>query len=143
MRTIVCSTGEIANSYKDYLETNHWKKIREYVKYKRKCCKKCQTKERLEVHHKTYERLGNELLKDLVLLCRTCHQLTHDLKELPKEKNNRPKKQKREVIKTPKQLEMESRKANKSKAKKVSKEYKKKEKKVLTFQEMINKKYGL
>ena len=28
----------------------------------------------LEVHHRIYERLGNEVLSYLVVLCRRCHQ---------------------------------------------------------------------
>jgi len=31
----------------------------------------------LEVHHRTYERLGNEAPGDLVVLCRHCHDLFH------------------------------------------------------------------
>jgi 5-methylcytosine-specific restriction endonuclease McrA len=32
---------------------------------------------RLEVHHRTYERLGREAPKDLIVLCRHCHKLFH------------------------------------------------------------------
>lgn len=31
----------------------------------------------LEVHHRTYERLGAELVTDLVVLCHSCHRLHH------------------------------------------------------------------
>lgn len=31
----------------------------------------------LEVHHLTYERLGAELLEDVVTLCQRCHSLRH------------------------------------------------------------------
>ena len=37
----------------------------------------------LEVHHNNYHRLGSELLEDLIVLCRDCHQLYHDHKNLP------------------------------------------------------------
>ncbi len=37
----------------------------------------------LEVHHNNYDRLGEELLEDLVVLCRDCHQLYHDHRNLP------------------------------------------------------------
>jgi hypothetical protein len=30
-----------------------------------------------EVHHLTYERVGNELLSDLIALCRECHSKSH------------------------------------------------------------------
>lgn len=80
MRTIYCvTTGEIVNSYKDYLKTNHWKNIRSIIrkKYKNKC-RSCKTTENLEVHHKTYKNIGNEKLSNLTLLCRNCHQKAHD-----------------------------------------------------------------
>ena len=32
---------------------------------------------RLEVHHRTYERLGRESPEDLIVLCRHCHKLFH------------------------------------------------------------------
>lgn len=31
----------------------------------------------LDVHHKTYERLGDERMSDLEVLCRTCHTKHH------------------------------------------------------------------
>jgi hypothetical protein len=33
---------------------------------------------RLEVHHRTYERLGHELIGDLTALCRECHRVITD-----------------------------------------------------------------
>jgi hypothetical protein len=33
----------------------------------------------LEVHHRIYERLGNEVLSCLVVLCRRCHQHYHGI----------------------------------------------------------------
>ena len=32
---------------------------------------------RLNVHHRTYERLGRERPEDLIVLCRHCHDLFH------------------------------------------------------------------
>jgi len=37
---------------------------------------------RLDVHHLSYERLGNELPDDLMVLCRDCHDLIHGKKLL-------------------------------------------------------------
>lgn len=34
---------------------------------------------RLEVHHKTYERLGHELDRDVVAVCESCHEGLHEL----------------------------------------------------------------
>jgi 5-methylcytosine-specific restriction endonuclease McrA len=36
----------------------------------------------VEVHHLTYERLGEERLTDLVALCRSCHEREHAYKDL-------------------------------------------------------------
>ena len=41
-----------------------------------KCCV-CGNLNDLEVHHKTYKRLGREKLSDLVLLCKYCHKELH------------------------------------------------------------------
>ena len=41
-------------------------------------CESCgQRGDVLDVHHKTYERLGFELPEDLEVLCRTCHEVRH------------------------------------------------------------------
>jgi hypothetical protein len=31
----------------------------------------------LDVHHLTYERMGDELDEDLAVMCRTCHEAEH------------------------------------------------------------------
>jgi 5-methylcytosine-specific restriction endonuclease McrA len=36
-------------------------------------CERCGSTRDLELHHKTYDRLGRELLSDLELLCSGCH----------------------------------------------------------------------
>lgn len=40
-------------------------------------CVRCGAGERLEVHHKTYVRLGQEWVSDLQTLCKQCHQHVH------------------------------------------------------------------
>ena len=44
---------------------------------KDKACEACGYSRKLQVHHKTYERLGKERNSDLVLLCRDCHESLH------------------------------------------------------------------
>jgi hypothetical protein len=39
--------------------------------------------ELLEVHHRTYERLGRELTTDLTVPCNACHELYHERFGLP------------------------------------------------------------
>jgi 5-methylcytosine-specific restriction endonuclease McrA len=39
-------------------------------------CERCgSVNGRMDVHHKTYDRLGNERLEDLVVLCVRCHEI--------------------------------------------------------------------
>jgi hypothetical protein len=41
-------------------------------------CQTCGERDtRLDVHHNSYERYGDELPQDLVVLCRRCHELFH------------------------------------------------------------------
>jgi hypothetical protein len=66
-------------AYRDYLQTAHWELTRaaalERAKHR---CQLCNgLKGGLNVHHRTYERLGNELPEDLIVLCRDCHTIFH------------------------------------------------------------------
>lgn len=64
--------------YKEYLQTDHWKKLAEETKrlagYR---CQVCNSQDNLNTHHRTYERKGDELQTDLVCLCKECHELFH------------------------------------------------------------------
>jgi hypothetical protein len=40
-------------------------------------CQVCYSPDNLHVHHRTYARLGAELLSDLTVLCKVCHDLFH------------------------------------------------------------------
>jgi hypothetical protein len=64
-------------SYEDYLQTEFWRITRKQILGKRPFCERCGTRERLQVHHLTYERLGVELDEDLEVLCRRCHATEH------------------------------------------------------------------
>ncbi len=67
--------------YPEYLKSNHWEiKRRIALLRARHQCQHCGNKEgrRLDVHHRTYERLGCEAADDLVVLCSLCHALEHD-----------------------------------------------------------------
>ncbi len=63
--------------YKKYLNSSHWKQIRYQIYRKHPLCKFCYRKNWLNIHHKTYVRLGNERLNDLVVLCKFCHHALH------------------------------------------------------------------
>lgn len=79
----LCTTSIVSSrkgtvEYKDYLETDHWKKLAEETKrlagYR---CQVCNSERNLNAHHRTYERKGDELQGDLVCLCDHCHALFH------------------------------------------------------------------
>jgi 5-methylcytosine-specific restriction endonuclease McrA len=64
-------------SYSAYLSSPHWRSLK--ARYRASDLpQRCMCGERsVHFHHKTYERLGAELLTDLTPLCRVCHDLIH------------------------------------------------------------------
>lgn len=72
-----------AMPYKDYLQTEHWHEVRtsalRRADYR---CQLCNQGGTLDVHHRTYERRGQEAVGDVTVLCRKCHEKHHD--KLPK-----------------------------------------------------------
>lgn len=65
--------------YKEYLQTEHWRNLRgQMLKRAKFHCQLCNRGDiSLHVHHRTYERRGNEQLSDLIVLCATCHETFH------------------------------------------------------------------
>jgi hypothetical protein len=65
--------------YREYLQTPEWQeKRKQKLRSARYRCQVCNTgKTELNVHHRTYERRGNEHLNDLIVLCKDCHSLFH------------------------------------------------------------------
>jgi 5-methylcytosine-specific restriction endonuclease McrA len=68
-----------SDEYISYLSSREW--------YRRRAgrlvaanfsCERCGCGEWLQVHHRTYKRLGNELNEDLEVLCSYCHRETHN-----------------------------------------------------------------
>jgi hypothetical protein len=65
-------------NYYEYLKTPEWKQKRlKVLEYWSGRCILCNSDQRVTVHHRTYERLGNELITDLVPLCEVCHTKLH------------------------------------------------------------------
>lgn len=72
-----------------YLFSAHWREFRTWVleaqkqRLSRNICERCpsdmneKTVRELHVHHKTYERLGEERIEDIEILCRECHDKGH------------------------------------------------------------------
>jgi hypothetical protein len=71
--------------YKRYLDTGWWKWIRQRaIENLGGRCQICNSNGLIDVHHRTYERLGYERRADLVVLCRTCHSIFHENGRLQK-----------------------------------------------------------
>lgn len=66
--------------YADYLRSPHWATIKAAYRASElpQTCQ-CGEAERLQLHHTTYERLGQERLEDLTPLCPECHTMIHVL----------------------------------------------------------------
>jgi hypothetical protein len=64
--------------YSQYLQSDDWHEKRALVlKRDNRICQGCLLAPADHVHHLTYARVGDELLFDLVAICRPCHQKAH------------------------------------------------------------------
>jgi 5-methylcytosine-specific restriction endonuclease McrA len=69
--------------YAEYLQSPEWKKKRaKALRFAQFKCQLCNESNNLNVHHRSYERRGNEPLGDLIVLCKDCHSIFHQNKEL-------------------------------------------------------------
>jgi hypothetical protein len=65
--------------YQRYLQTPEWLARRELVlERENRICEGCRSRSATEVHHATYDHIGNEFLFELVALCRACHDRFHE-----------------------------------------------------------------
>jgi len=70
--------------YADFLKTIYWRGLSLFVKRRDGWkCTECGSTERVEVHHKTYENHGAEIihLEDMTTLCEKCHKKAHGRNE--------------------------------------------------------------
>ena len=66
-------------TYQEYLQGEHWREARAAAIARSPRCALCPREEPpFHVHHRTYERLGEELPEDLTVLCALCHE-TYEL----------------------------------------------------------------
>jgi hypothetical protein len=67
--------------YTNYLKSQSWKDKRiEAIHHHGSMCQGCKCElpfNLIEVHHITYERLGNEKMSDLRIYCKSCHEEEH------------------------------------------------------------------
>lgn len=62
------------DEYSAYLSSARWRGKRNRVlRRDRHTCQTCGAKRYLEIHHRTYKRLGREKIGDLITLCSACH----------------------------------------------------------------------
>ena len=68
--------------YSEYLRSDHWLVTKTHrLRIDGYKCAVCGSRKSLNVHHKSYKRLGHENIKrDLVTLCHACHACLHRLK---------------------------------------------------------------
>lgn len=70
--------------YQDYISSLTWRSSQARLDelaaagFRCRICNAGSDEARLEVHHRTYERLGNEDAADLTTLCRECHHSVTD-----------------------------------------------------------------
>lgn len=70
-------------SYPAYLQSPGWKLTRLAALYRADYrCQICSGTDRLEVHHRTYDRLGDEAATDLIVLDDACHRMFHQNSKL-------------------------------------------------------------
>jgi hypothetical protein len=60
--------------YRAYLYTAHWQRQRAFaLEQAENLCELCARGDRLEVHHRSYARVGFERPEVLIVLCNDCH----------------------------------------------------------------------
>lgn len=75
---------KVAKWYDEYLQSESWIKTRTRVMDRAKGrCERCDIGWAIAVHHKTYERVTKEWLRDLQALCADCHFIVHDKTLIP------------------------------------------------------------
>lgn len=76
--------------YPEHLQTFHWQYVRRRALERAgHRCQFCNSTERLNVHHRTYENRGDEKDWDVIVLCYTCHDTFHEHRELADKKPRR------------------------------------------------------
>jgi len=75
---------KLRKAYYSYLRSQKWKDtaITKIILVGRRC-ELCGYPKNLHVHHKTYENFGDELMSDLEVRCRYCHEYRHGQREEP------------------------------------------------------------
>lgn len=69
-------------TYAKYLASPAWRQRRNAAVIRAEGrCQLCNSKKALNVHHRTYDRIGKERETDLIVLCKACHEHFHGIKD--------------------------------------------------------------
>lgn len=68
---------------KVYLNSEHWRDLKRAKLSKNPACERCGSPDRPDVHHVRYRNIFDVKIKDLLTLCRTCHQEEHEKNGMP------------------------------------------------------------
>ena len=70
-------------SYVEYLKSRYWLILRQkIISRDKKKCRFCNSRRSLQVHHKLYRGRGKEKEKDLITLCKKCHENEHGINKI-------------------------------------------------------------
>ena len=62
-------------NYLAYLRSPEWReKRKEFIDAVDGECEECRSKKNLQVHHLTYDNIGEESEEDVEVLCKECHE---------------------------------------------------------------------
>jgi 5-methylcytosine-specific restriction endonuclease McrA len=71
---------ERKREYDAYMQSTKWAHIRQRVLERENyVCQGCGIRGAIQAHHLTYDRFKEEMLFDLVAVCRSCHERIHNL----------------------------------------------------------------
>lgn len=77
----VKDTEHWKEKYHAYLKSNAWVRKRKHIfDIRGRYCEKCGGVNDLQIHHLTYERIFKEADEDLQVVCKTCHEGIHNIK---------------------------------------------------------------
>lgn len=77
-------------AYEHRIRSSDWKKLKaEVIKARGYKCERCGSGYRLDLHHKTYERLGCERPDDVELVCKWCHPAADHERRLAAERRRK------------------------------------------------------
>lgn len=84
--------SEYKKKYLKYLKSEKWANIRlDLFLCRGEKCELCERKNKLQIHHLTYDRIFNEEPEDLVILCSRCHRNQHPVEQIKKRIKVKPK----------------------------------------------------